>query len=56
MRNKNIGEIKIPILQVQHVNKIGELIKQHLENINKAIILENQAIDLIEKEIESWQE
>ncbi len=56
LNEEYIGEIKIPILQVQYVNKIGELIKQHLENINSAIILENQAIDLIEKEIESWQE
>jgi type I restriction enzyme S subunit len=54
--NENyIGDIKVPILAKEIIEEIEAKVGQHLKNINEAILKENQAIDLVEKEIESWQ-
>ncbi|MFV0467562.1 MAG: restriction endonuclease subunit S [Dysgonomonas sp.] len=48
-----LGNILIPILDV---DKIEKQIEKYCLFLNKAIIKENQAISLVEKEIESWQQ
>lgn len=54
--NENyIGDIKVPILAKEIIEEIEAKVGQHLKNMNEAILKENQAIDLVEKEIESWQ-
>jgi restriction endonuclease S subunit len=54
--NENyIGDIKVPILAKEIIEEIVAKVGQHLKNMNEAILKENQAIDLVEKEIESWQ-
>lgn len=56
LNEEYVGDIKIPVLQANNIRKINEMMIKHLESSNMAIIKENQAIDIIEKEIESWQE
>lgn len=51
-----IGDIRVPLLKKDSIIQIETLIKEHLSKLNQAITNENQAIDLVEKEIESWQE
>lgn len=54
--NENyIGDIKVPILAKEIIEEIEAKVGQHLKNMNEAILKENQAIYLVEKEIESWQ-
>jgi restriction endonuclease S subunit len=54
--NENyIGDIKVPILAKVIIEEIEAKVGQHLKNMNEAILKENQAIDIVEKEIESWQ-
>lgn len=50
-----IGDIKVPILETKNIQSIEDKIKLHLEYLNRAVINENKAINLIEKVIESWQ-
>ncbi|WP_297085447.1 hypothetical protein [uncultured Draconibacterium sp.] len=50
-----VGEIKVPILPSETYNKIVTNIKAHIQLLDKAINLENEAINLIETEIDSWQ-
>lgn len=50
-----IGNVKVPILHKTVIQEINEKIKKHVELLNNAILKENESIDLIEKEIESWQ-
>ena len=55
--NENyVGDIKVPLLDDKLIKTIEKKIDIHLENINNAILKENLAIELVEKEIESWQE
>ena len=51
-----IGDIKVPLLEDSHIITIEQKIDDYVNNINKAIVKENLAIELVEKEIESWQE
>ncbi|HMR89558.1 MAG TPA: restriction endonuclease subunit S [Saprospiraceae bacterium] len=51
-----IGNIDIPILSDQDQKHINEKIENYIRKMDKSTLKENQAIDLIEKEIESWQE
>lgn len=51
-----IGNIEIPILNEDLQNKIIDLTKKYIANYDLATNLENQAIDLIEKEIDQWQQ
>ena len=50
-----IGDIKVPILAKTFTEEIEAKVSKHLANMNEAILKENQAIALVEKEIESWQ-
>jgi type I restriction enzyme, S subunit len=51
-----IGNINIPVLSIEQQNEINLKIEQYLRDMDQSVIKENIAIDLIEKEIESWQE
>ena len=51
-----IGNIKLPLLKADLQNKIFDLTKRYLANYDLATTFENQAIDLIEKEIDQWQQ
>jgi type I restriction enzyme S subunit len=55
LNEEYIGNIKIPVLDLDIRNKINYCVQMHIKKLNDAIVKENQAIDLIEKEIESWQ-
>lgn len=50
-----IGNIDIPILEIEDRNSIVSKIKIYLEKLDLATLKENQAIQLVEKEIEQWQ-
>lgn len=50
-----IGDIDIPIFEKSIQNNISMKVENYIESIDKATIKENQAIDLIEKEIDAWQ-
>ena len=45
----------MPIIEDENYNNINYLIKEYLEKMDNAVLLENQAIEMVEKEIESWQ-
>lgn len=47
--------LPIPILEEEVMNRIHQKVMKYKENIGNAIEKELKAIDLIEKEIESWQ-
>ena len=47
--------LPIPILEKDVMNQVHELIMKYKRNISTAINNELKAIDLVEKEIESWQ-
>lgn len=53
INEEQLGNIFMPILDV---NKIERQIEKYCLFLNEAIIKENEAISLIEKEIESWQQ
>ncbi len=50
-----IGNINIPILSKSEQNEINEKVESYLNKMDESTLKENQAIDLIEKEIELWQ-
>jgi len=50
-----IGNIDIPILHKEDQGEISELIENYITKMDKSVALENDAIDLVEKEIEQWQ-
>ena len=50
-----VGNLEVPILEKSIIKEIEEKIDLHLFNLNEAIKKENQAINLIEKEIDAWQ-
>jgi type I restriction enzyme S subunit len=55
--NENlIGSIEIPILDDKYKIKIVDKIKQYVNKVDLATSKESQAIHLIEKEIDSWQQ
>jgi type I restriction enzyme S subunit len=51
-----IGNIELPILSENDQQFIIDKIESYIFKMDEATKAENQAIDLIEKEIESWQE
>ena len=51
-----IGNIELPILPENDQQFIIDRIESYIFKMDEATKAENQAIDLIEKEIESWQE
>lgn len=50
-----VGNLEVPILEKSIIKEIEEKIDLHLFNLNEAILKENQAINLIENEIDAWQ-
>jgi restriction endonuclease S subunit len=50
-----IGNIDLPILDKETMNLINNMIEDYISKMDLSTLKENQAIDLIEKEIESWQ-
>jgi len=50
-----IANINMPILDVAAQKTINDLIDGYISGMDEATLKENQAIDLVEKEIESWQ-
>jgi type I restriction enzyme S subunit len=55
LNEEYVGNIKVPILNKTVIKEIDNKVEKHVELLNKAILKESEAIDLIEKEIESWQ-
>lgn len=55
LNEEYIGDIKVPILEQNEIQRIEEKIDIYVQNINNAILKENKAIALIEKEIDLWQ-
>ena len=55
LNEEYIGDIKVPILDIEKNKLIDLKIENYISNLNQAILKENQAIDLIEKEIDAWQ-
>lgn len=51
-----IGNIDVPILTDGDINNIVSKITIHQEKLDLATLKENQAIQLVEKEIEQWQQ
>lgn len=51
-----VGDILLPILDKTEMSQITDKMREYSEKIDEAIIKENQAISLVEKEIESWQQ
>lgn len=54
LNEEYVGDIDLPILDNDTIGKIENNIKEHINLLNKAIVLENEAITLVEKEIEEW--
>ena len=50
-----IGDIDIPILSKEDQDKISELIENYIAKMDESVALENEALDLVENEIEQWQ-
>jgi type I restriction enzyme S subunit len=50
-----IGNIELPILDNEHQEKINNKVELYLQKMDEATLKENQAINLIENEIEQWQ-
>jgi len=53
---KLLRKIPVPILEQESMLQIDEQVKKAHSMLSDALNLETQAIDLVEKEIESWQE
>lgn len=49
-----IGNIEIPILENDEQRVIHDLIESYSKSLDEAALSENQAIELVEDEIESW--
>ena len=50
-----IGNIQLPIIDQKSQDKINDLIETYLVKMDEATEKDNEAINLVEKEIESWQ-
>lgn len=50
-----IGNIEVPIISEKDQKVINEKIELYLTKMDQAVSNENQAINIVEKEIESWQ-
>lgn len=55
LNEEYVGNISVPILDNIKVNLIENKIDEYIFKMNDSILKENQAIDLIEKEIDAWQ-
>jgi type I restriction enzyme S subunit len=52
---KLLKELPVPVLEDSQMNKIDEDVKKAHNMMFQALCKENMAIDMVEKEIESWQ-
>lgn len=52
---KLLAKIPVPILPTEKMNEIDQLVKTAYSLRWESVLLEKEGIDLIEKEIESWQ-
>ena len=55
LNEEYVGDIKVPLFESKF-NEIEEKVAGYIENFNQAILNENEAINLIEKEIDQWQQ
>lgn len=49
-----VADIDLPIIATDKINRITELIKTYQEFIDKSTLLENNAVSMVESEIEKW--
>ncbi|OYP68713.1 restriction endonuclease subunit S [Prevotella sp. P5-64] len=49
-----LGNVDLPIIPKEDMDNVVELIKEYVYKNDKAIELENQAISMVEQEIEKW--
>lgn len=49
-----VADIDLPIIATDKINRITELIKTYQELIDKSTLLENNAVSMVESEIEKW--
>lgn len=49
-----LGNVDLPILAKEEMDKVISLIKEYVSKNDKAIEMENQAIKMVEQEIEKW--
>ena len=49
-----VADIDLPIIATDKINRITELIKTYQELIDKSTHLENNAVSMVESEIEKW--
>lgn len=49
-----VADIDLPIIAIDKINRITELIKTYQELIDKSTLLENDAVSMVESEIEKW--
>ncbi len=50
-----LNEMPVPRLNKEQEKDLGDKVRQAYDNFTTALNLENQAIEMVEKEIESWQ-
>lgn len=55
LNEDSIGNIEIPILKKEFKDSIVNHIKQYQFDLDRSTLLENMAIDIIEKEVIKWQ-
>lgn len=51
-----IGSLLVPVFSEAEIRKVSDNIFRYINLMNSAILQENQAIKLVEKEIEQWQQ
>jgi len=49
-----LADVDLPIIGDEGYNEIVRLIKEYIRKSDKSVVLENNAIDLVEQEIEKW--
>lgn len=49
-----LGNVDLPLIQDDKMAEVVTLVKQYISKNDQAIFLENQAISMVEQEIESW--
>ena len=49
-----LGDVDLPIIPKEDMDNVVDLIKEYVSKNDKAIELENQAISMVEQEIEKW--
>ncbi len=55
LNEEYVRKIQVPVLEKEEISRVNLNVSIYVKNINAAISKENQAISLIEKEIDLWQ-